>query len=148
MARVIGATVWQGSICQCQSLITWTDLSSDHSYIICIACHKRQGARVLNLSMPLQSTSCRLIHGACARTVCIHTPCMTCLLNCFSIVYGTVSVLCIIYVCTFCLIFCGQRFLHSDDGHVHATTCTPFSARALAQARPTMSRIRLRKIYL
>ena len=33
MATAIGATVWQeGSICQCQSLITWTDLSNGHSY--------------------------------------------------------------------------------------------------------------------
>ena len=44
MARVIGDTVWQeGSICQCQSLVTWTDLSNGHSYSTCIACHKRQG---------------------------------------------------------------------------------------------------------
>ena len=43
MARVIGVTVWQeGSFCQCQSLVTWTDLSSSHSYSTCIACHKRQ----------------------------------------------------------------------------------------------------------
>jgi len=66
--------------------------------------------------------SCR-IHGACARLVCIHSPCMTCLLNCFSIVYGTGPVLCI-YVCTFCLIFCGQRFLHSDDDHGYSIFCT------------------------
>ena len=49
--------------------------------------------------------------------------------------------LCCAYVCMFCLIFCGQRFLHSDDGYVHATTL--FSARALAQAHPTMSCIHL-----
>jgi len=31
MARAIGATVWQGSIYQCESLATWTDLSNGHS---------------------------------------------------------------------------------------------------------------------
>ena len=56
---------------------------------------------------------------------------MTCLLNCFSIVYGTCS---FAYVCTFCLILCGQMFLHSDDSHVHA-----FSAHELAQGHPMMS---------
>ena len=42
---------------------------------------------------------------------------------------------------TVCFMFCGQRFSHSDDGHVHATT--PCCARALAQAHPIMLYIRL-----
>jgi len=135
MARVIGATLWQeGSICQCQSLVTWTDLSNGHSYSTCIACHKRQGECFI--------CPCHFRARPAEYMVNVlgHSPCMTCLLNCFSIVYGTVPVLCI---CLYILshILWPIRFLHSDDSHVHATT--PFSACALAEARPTISCIHL-----
>jgi len=52
--------------------------------------------------------------------------------------------LCCAHVCRFCFIFYGLRFYaqsHSDDCQAH--TPAPCSARALAQARPTMSYIPL-----
>ena len=129
MARVIGVTVWQeGSFCQCQSLVTWTDLSSSHSYSTCIACHKRQEEFFICPCQFRARPAEYMVHvlDQCAS---IHVTVYDvpaellqhCLWHSFCVVHN--------YVCTVCLIFCGQRFLHSDDGHVHATT--QFSARAL-----------------
>ena len=55
-----------------------------------------------------------------------------------------VQFLCCAYVCTFCLIFCGQRFLHSVKLTVMCMQLLLFlHVHALPQAHPTMSCIRL-----
>ena len=92
-----------------------------------IACHKRQEECFICPYHLRAHPAEYMVHvlDQCASIQRVWRACWT------ASALSMAQFLCSAYVCTFCLIFCGQRFLRSDDGQ--PVMC---SARALVQARP------------